>query len=255
MANLFAADLQIRSGDYSGAITRLVDVTKNEPDNARAHYFLGLAFDRTGNSDQAEKEWREAARLRPDMVIAQEAPAKLAIRTGNVDLLAASAEQLIKLQPSAPNGYLFRAGAENSHQQPDKAEADIATAIRLAPQSASGYLALAKLRFSQRKLGDALSNFQLALDRDPQAVEALSGLAQTYIAEKQPANAIAAVNAQITKHPNVGGFYYILGALQVQNRDLAAASASFQKAVELDSGNFPALFQTGKTRHGTRRPG
>ena len=40
MANLFAADSQIRSGDYSGAITRLVDVTKNEPDNVGAHFFL-----------------------------------------------------------------------------------------------------------------------------------------------------------------------------------------------------------------------
>jgi tetratricopeptide (TPR) repeat protein len=77
-------------------------------------------------------------------------------------------------------------------------------------------------------------------------VEALSGLAQAYVLQKQPASAIAAVSAQITKYPKVGGFYYTLGALQVQTRDRGAASASFQKAIELDSGNFAALFQLGR---------
>ena len=158
------------------------------------------------------------------MVAAHEAMAKLALRTGNLDLLAGAAEQLIKFQPALPNGYLYRASAENARQQPDKAEADIATAIRVAPQSSSGYLALAKLRFSQRKLDDAVANFQLALDREPDSAEALAGLAQAYVTLKQPVKAIAAVNAQIAKYPSNSGFYYTLGELQLGTHDLSAAT-------------------------------
>ena len=163
-----------------------------------------------------------------------------------LNLLAGAAEQLIKLQPSLPDGYLFRASAESARQQPDKAEADIATAIRVAPQSSSGYLGLAKVRFSQRKLDQAVANFQLALDRDPHSAEALAGLAQTYVALKQPVKAIAAVNAQIAKDPGNSGFYYILGNLQLGNHELSAANVSFQKAIELNNGNLPALFQLGR---------
>ena len=246
LANTFAADIDLRTGKTADAITTLQPLLQRDPDNARAHYLLGIAFDQSGQSDQAEKEWREAARLRPDMVAAQEAMAKLAVRTGNTDLLAGAAEQLIKIQPSSPDGYLFRSGAENARQQADRAEADITNAIKLAPQSSSGYLALARLRLSQRKFTDALTNFQLALDREPNSSEALAGLAQAYVDQKQPGKAIAAVNEQIAKYPNNSGFYYTLGSLQFGSHDLAAASASLQKAIELNGANFPALYQLGR---------
>jgi Flp pilus assembly protein TadD len=52
-------------GDWDGAITeeRLVLVTN--PNNALAHYILGLAFDAKGNSPIAAQEYRAASGLDP----------------------------------------------------------------------------------------------------------------------------------------------------------------------------------------------
>jgi Flp pilus assembly protein TadD len=243
---MFDADIKLRSGNTAEATNRLQTVLKDQPDNARAHFLLGLAYERSANADQAEKEWRQAAKLRPDMIPAQEALAKLAARKGDVDLLASTADQLIKLQPSSPNGYLYRAAAENARQQAAASEADIQTAIRLAPQDPSAYAMLAKLRLFEKKYPEALTNFQLALDRDPNSADALAGIAQVYVAQKLPNKAISAVAAQIAKSPANSNFYSLLGSLQAGNHDQAAAEASFQKAVDLNGNNFPALSELGR---------
>jgi Flp pilus assembly protein TadD len=60
--------IEIHRGKASAAINTLQSVLKNEPANAVAHYQLGLAFDQAGNLSQAEAEWRESIRLRPDLV-------------------------------------------------------------------------------------------------------------------------------------------------------------------------------------------
>src|SRR6202140_134316 len=67
-ARVYKGEIEIRSGKANDAVTTLQAVLKNDPDNAVAHYQLGLAYDQLGNSNRAEAEWRDAIRLRPDIV-------------------------------------------------------------------------------------------------------------------------------------------------------------------------------------------
>ena len=207
---------------------------------------LGIAFDRSGNADDAEKEWHEAARLRPDMVAAHEAMAKLALRTGNLDLLTGAAEQLIKSQPSLPTAIYFEQAQKppGSSRIKPKPISQLLFVLRRSRVRATSRLR--SLDFPSGSSIEAVANFQLALDREPDSAEALAGLAQAYVTLKQPVKAIAAVNAQIAKYPSNSGFYYTFGELQLGNHELSAANASFQKAIELNSGNLPALFQLGR---------
>ena len=47
VANTFAADIDLRTGKTDEAITTLQSLLKRDQDNARAHYLLGIAFDRS----------------------------------------------------------------------------------------------------------------------------------------------------------------------------------------------------------------
>src|SRR5260370_40965082 len=64
---IYRGQMQIHQGDANGAADSLQSAIKNDPDNAVAHYQLGVAFDLQHNSARAESEWREAGRLRPDL--------------------------------------------------------------------------------------------------------------------------------------------------------------------------------------------
>jgi Flp pilus assembly protein TadD len=78
---VYRGQVQIRRGEFDAAVASLQTALRNEPDNAVAHYQLGIAFDRLGDETRAESEWREALRLRPDMTNAKRALESVRKRT------------------------------------------------------------------------------------------------------------------------------------------------------------------------------
>jgi cellulose synthase operon protein C len=246
-ALVYKGQIQLRQGDNNGAVDSLQTALKNDPDNAAAHFQLGLAFDQQHNEGRAESEWREAVRLRPDMAEAQRALATIELSRGDLDAFIQTAEQIISSQPNSPDGFLLRSLAEVKRQKYSDAEQDLHRAMNLAPQSPSPYIQLGNIRLLQKKYGEAEAFYQQALDRDPGFSDGLSGLMNAYFIEKQPEKAIAAANAQIAKSPNNSNFYDLLGtALFNGKKDLKAAEAALRKAVELDKNNGDALLKLGK---------
>src|SRR5579863_66020 len=102
-ALVYKAQIQLRQGDAAGASDSLQTALRNDPDNAVAHYQLGLALEQQRDQDRAESEWREAVRLKPELTDAQRSLAMLAIRRGDLDALIASAQAIIATQPYAPD--------------------------------------------------------------------------------------------------------------------------------------------------------
>jgi tetratricopeptide (TPR) repeat protein len=159
-------------------------------------------------------------------------------------LLSEVAEKTIAVAPRFPGGYLWRAITEISHNSPDKAEADMKTAISNAPQSAQAYLMLGELRFSQKRYPEGATLFEQALQYDPNSIGALRGLVGYDFYKKQPAQALARINAQIAKSPKNSSFYDLLAQVQAGNKNFDQASASAQKAMEVnpDDGEAVAIY-------------
>ena len=72
--------------NFQAAIAHLVIATEISPESPEAHNNLGLAYELTGQPDQAIEQYREAVRLRPNNSTAQR----------NLDRL------LAKRQPTQP---------------------------------------------------------------------------------------------------------------------------------------------------------
>jgi len=248
-ALIYRAQIQLRQNDASGAVDSLQTALRNDPDNAVAHYHLGLAFDQQHNEGRAESEWREAVRLKPTLTDADRALSGIELRRGDFDAVTQTAEQIITSQPTSPDGYMLRAVAEINRQKYSDAEDDLRKAIPLAPQSPAPYVQLGNLRFRQKQYSEAETSYREALDKDPSSSDALRGLMNTYIAEKQPEKAIAAANAQIAKSPGNSNFYDLLGTAQFEGKkDPKAAEASLRKAIDLDKTNSDALVKLGKVQ-------
>jgi len=73
------------------------------------------------------------------------------------------------------------------------------------------------------------------LDRDPNSSDALRGLINTLLVQNQIDKAIATARTQISKAPENGSFYDLLGTILFRNKkDLEGAEMALQKSVDLD---------------------
>jgi tetratricopeptide (TPR) repeat protein len=246
---VFKAQLQIRQNDPSAAVDSLQNALRLDPENAVAHYQLGLALAQQNNQSRAEAELLDAVRIRPDMTDAMRALAGIQLRRGDFDAVMRTAQQMITAQPYAAEGYLFKGIAELSRQKYADAQQDAQLAAQRAPQIPAPYIQMGNIQLAQKHYPDAEKFYQQALDKDPASAEGLSGLMNTYFAQKQYDKAIVAANAQIAKSPNNANFYDLLGtALFNGKKDLPGAEAALQKAISLDKNNIDALEKLGKVQ-------
>ena len=244
-AQIFKAQIQLHGGKGNDAANTLQGVLKNDPENAVAHYQLGLALDQMGNSSRAESEWRDAVRLRPDIVEAHRALAGSAIHRNDASMLAQEADQIMSLQPAAPDGYLLRGVAEIDRRQFLAAEQYLKQSLEKEPHNPSAYVQLGNLRMLQNQTAEAQKAYQQALDQDPNSADALGGLLNGYLVQKQPDKALAAIKAQIAKYPNNTAFHTMLGDLLKQAKDSGGAEAEYKRAAELNKNNVVALVKLG----------
>jgi tetratricopeptide (TPR) repeat protein len=244
-AQVYKGEIEIRSGKASDAVTTLQAVLKSDPDNAVAHYQLGLAFDQLGNGNRAEAEWRDAIRLRPDIVEAYRALAGVAIHRGDAGELAKDADQIIALQPAAPDGYLLRAVADIDRKEFSTADEYIHRSLEKEPNNSAAYVQLGNLRMAQNKYAEAQKAYQQGLDQDPNSTDALAGLLNIDQAQKQSDRAIARLKTQLSRYPQNVGFHIMLGALLEERKDLAGAEQEYKQASDLDKKNSEALVKLG----------
>ncbi len=223
------------------AIPVLETAVRSSPDEPRAHFQLGLAYEMTANLVTAQKELREAVRRQPWMLNAQQALAELALRNGDTDLLDESALAWQKFSPSAPQGYLYHGIALAQKGDVSAAETHLYKAIQMDPKFASAYSRLGDLRFSQKRLVDAEKLYEQALALDPQEVNALQNLVNVYLAQKKPEKAMQRAETQAAKVPENSAYQMLLGQTLLTNHKSPEAEAALKKSVELDKSNLVAL--------------
>jgi len=249
-ALIYKADIDIRSGKASDAVTTLQAVLKSDPENAIAHYRQGLAYEQLGDSTKAESEWRTAVQQRSDLVEAHRALAGVAIRRGDSAGLAQEANQIIAIQPGAPDGYLLRAVAEIDGKHYPAADEYLKRSLEKEPHNPAAYVQLGNLRVAQNQYAEAQKAFQQALDQDPNLTDALGGVLNVDLLQKQPDKAVATARAQLSKYPKNVGFHLMLGQLLMeQKKDLPGAEAEFKQASELDNKNSEAMIKLGVVRN------
>ena len=162
-AQVLHGEILTRQGKANDAIPVLEAAVKSAPDNAIGHYYLGLAYAAASNFGQAQYHWLEAERLRPGMPEPERAIAAYAAQSGNVDLLVDSSEQLIKIEPHSPEGYLYHATAIYSKGDKAGAEQDLKKAMEIAPQNPIVYERMGNLRAAEKQFTEAAKLYNQAL--------------------------------------------------------------------------------------------
>ncbi len=233
MSLIARGQILVRQGHPADAIPVLRAALRATSTNYLAHLYLGIALQQTSDPIGAERELREAARVRPSSPGTQFMLAELGRTSMNVDLLFNSAENLLQAYPRSASAYVLRGTAALAWKQNVGGEADFKKAIEVDPKSPVGYAALGQLRGEQGNRAEAEKLLRKSLEVDPEYSYALRQLVMLLSKTGRATEAINMVSERVNREPNNANWYTILGELQFQQKQYAAAEASFTKATQL----------------------
>ena len=126
------------------ALRSLEAAVRLEPDNPKAHYHLGLAYDRKGRFSEAAKQYAIAIERRPQMYDAQFQLANALRMSGDLPGAIGAFEVLLRNEPAHIGALSSLSEVYESSQRLEDAEAALQTITRLQPNVAYHQYRLAK---------------------------------------------------------------------------------------------------------------
>jgi len=162
------ADAYIESKNEAAALRDYEAVTQINPGDGMSWMKLGMIYQRTGNSDSAQKAYLKAISLAPDAAPAFNNLAMMELRrNGNLVQARKWCDQAVKVAPSVPHFLDTRAQIAERQGEFAQALADYEAAARLRPPQADilHRLGLAYERAGKHK--EALGALQESLKADP----------------------------------------------------------------------------------------
>jgi len=141
----------IDDGDYATAIRTLLGAVAAAPRDARAHYYLGLAYARLGVATGAMNQLSDAARLAPGDARVHDALGQTLRVVGARRAARREFEEAARLDPGEARYHVDLAGLLLDAGQPAAAAERLRQAARLKPRSVEIRLLLAT---ALRRAGD-----------------------------------------------------------------------------------------------------
>jgi tetratricopeptide (TPR) repeat protein len=195
------------------------------PDNADAHYGLGLACQAQGKLAEALAGYRAVVRLQPDFAEGYQAIA-----------------DVLRLQQSAPAAEPAPDAAHlHNHQgvalaqqgRFEESAACFREAIRLRDGNVDAMSNLGNVLTFMGQLDEARSWYEQALERRPQDARLLNNLSNLLREQKDYEGSATQARAALALQPDYPEAHNNLGTALLMQRQPEAAAASFQRAVEL----------------------
>jgi tetratricopeptide (TPR) repeat protein len=235
--------LLLAQGKQQDAIIALQKALKGAPDSAQAHYYLGLAYWQTESLGQANSEFQEAVKVSPGFPLALRALAQLNLTQNHPSEARVYAQELVQKFPADGYDRMLLGEIFMREGQLRSAEEQFFIAGRLAPNLAAGHLALGQLYAAEKKWSEAEKEFGTSIQFDPANPTMLSAYVDFLVSRQQAPKAIALLQRFADANPNNPQGHIILGALQFNSKNSAAAQAEFERAIQIDPKSVQAYLR------------
>jgi Flp pilus assembly protein TadD len=138
---------------YLPAVRQLVQAVAAAPGDARAHYYLGLAYAGLGQDAAALSHAEDAVRLAPGDPRYEAGLATLFLDAGRMPEAIAHLRRAVAMKPASPDIRLLLADALGRAGDTDGMEREYRIAMRLARGDTLGALAHEQLRAARERMG------------------------------------------------------------------------------------------------------
>jgi tetratricopeptide (TPR) repeat protein len=206
----------IKKGKTQIAIKAAKRIVTQEPKNAEAHYYLGLAYHAESRDELALMEFKA------------------------VNQLGISEKNIPEIEFRQLLAQLFI-----RYKQGEEALKEYLLLIKLMPNRAEYYYWAGKL-FTERNRTDMAANYlRKAAELSPKDGKVLYELGVMLYKDKKPREARAALEAALKYQSGNAQVYFFLGKIQKDAKDYTAAAGTFEKAARDTEFRIRALVERG----------
>lgn len=184
---LSLADLYRKKRKTLETIDTYKEALNIDPDNPKAHYFLGEAYRDMGRWEDAVKSFREVVKLQPDSARAHLALGQAYEKIGEWDLALNSYYEALRLKSDLASAYYSLGRTYGQKGRLDLAVTAYREAVRLEPGFAEAYYDLGKTYSQQGLIDNSIASYQEAVHLKPDLADARYSLGIAYAMKKRRA--------------------------------------------------------------------
>jgi tetratricopeptide (TPR) repeat protein len=215
------------------------------PDEADAHYNLGVALAAEEKFAEAEEAYRRALRLAPDYVEAQVNLGNVLAEQGRHAEAEACCRRVLEFVPDSADAHNNLGNALKEQERHDEAEASYRRALELNPHYADAHDNLGVVFIAQGKFAEAEKCFREALALDPDHAKAHNHLGVALDELGRHDEAEASFRRALTFKPDFAEAHLNLSHTLKTVGRTAEAEASLRRTLELAPQHAGALAAMG----------
>jgi len=234
LGQVFQARLLLGRGKTDEAIPLFQRVLKDEPNQAMAHQYLGVAFATKKDIVRALQELNEAVKLAPQDRGIRKALVLVRMAEGSYSMAIDQAQMAITLNPRDVQAVHF--GGKAYLRQKDIAQAKkvYEAIVKQIPQDSVAHYQLGLIDRQDKKYEEAIVHFEEAITRNPNFAQAVAQIASILVTRGEAQQARARVQQQIDDVPDNPFLYNLLGRLWMQANQADKAEQAFKKSLEIN---------------------
>ncbi len=240
-ARVALGDFYMRTGQAAQAREVLTKAAAERAGFSAARVRLAAIAYADKNATEAHRLLEEVLGKNPKDVQALLTKSRLLRLEGNPREALTSAQAAAAAAPESAPAVYERALVELSLSQYEEGVKSLRDVIRLNPRAVDARVQLASTLLRQRDAAAALPVAEDALRNAPENPAARLVLARAQMASGNVNAASATLGALQKQYPDAGIVWSQLGALNVMQRNNAGARAAFERALQLQPGQYQAL--------------
>jgi len=200
----------------------------------RPHYIWGRLFSETERFDEAEKELRKAAKLKPDSPKILEELGKVLMKCNKPDEAAAIYKKILEL---APDNFVYWYNIANAYVRTKRWKDAVACyekAIHIRPDSSDAYYSMAVALNEAGNRKAAIRAYEKAIGLCPGFIDAYNNLGILLSLEGRYGEAAEIYEKALGIEPGKSSLYFNLGICMMESGRYMEAAGAFRTALDLD---------------------
>lgn len=234
----------LKAGDTNGAKAAFEVAIQKNPKQADAHHYLGVVNEQTGARADAEKNYRRALDLQPDLQESSVNLAALLIDAGKFDEAASLMKKAIAKDPKNASLQVNLGMALSGKNDVDGANKAFEEAVKLDPNSGITLVTYAGHLSRSGKRDEAVAKLKQAEKVSGNDAGVLASVALEHKALKDFKSCVAVLDKAV-QVKDVAELRIYRGTCKLGLKDLPGATTEFKDAVAKEPSNALAHYSLG----------
>jgi len=225
--------------DPAAAIEPLRKAVELKPDQARLHFILGWALERTNQLSEAIREYEQAEKLDARNFDIHFSLARALLGSNRAPEAEAEFRAALELKPDSSPAHLGLAESLIAQKKPELAAEELAKYVSQHPEDSGSRVQLASVLFDVGKTDEAMA--QLDQAAGPDSLTALKLRAEIAMSQKKYDAAAAALKKALTLAPRDEDLRARLGHALLESRDYQGALRELTEALRANPPDIDVL--------------